>query len=154
VDDIGIAKGRGGGARDDQYVARRRQRGAVAAKELAHQTADAVARRGTADLAARGDAEAGGRSLRLACDHDEVRKADPPSVALQRQVLMALAQPEAGRKVLAAFAGRTQDGCLGGIETVNRLRPLARRRLITCCPPGVAMRARNPCVRFRRLLLG
>jgi len=33
---------------------------------------------------------------------------------------------------------------------LNRLRPFCRRRLITSRPPGVAMRARKPCVRFRR----
>jgi hypothetical protein len=56
-----------------------------------------------------------------------------------------------GRKALLATV---QRGCLGGTETVRRLRPLARRRLITARPPGVAMRSRNPCVLFRRLLLG
>jgi hypothetical protein len=38
--------------------------------------------------------------------------------------------------------------------TVSRLRPLARRRFSTCRPPGDAMRARKPCVRLRRRLLG
>jgi len=33
-------------------------------------------------------------------------------------------------------------------------RPLARRLLSTSRPPRVAMRARNPCVRLRRTLLG
>ena len=32
--------------------------------------------------------------------------------------------------------------------------PLARRRLITLRPPGVAIRARNPCFFLRRRLLG
>src|SRR5690606_14275804 len=38
-------------------------------------------------------------------------------------------------------------------DTESRLRPLARRRLMTLRPPGVAIRARNPCVlaRLRRL---
>jgi hypothetical protein len=42
----------------------------------------------------------------------------------------------------------------GGTVTVNRLRPLARRRLMTLRPPGVSMRARKPCVRFLLILLG
>lgn len=42
----------------------------------------------------------------------------------------------------------------GGTVTVNRLRPLARRRLRTLRPPGVSMRARKPCVRFLLMLLG
>ena len=36
----------------------------------------------------------------------------------------------------------------------SRLRPLARRRLSTLRPPGVAIRARKPCVRLRRRLWG
>jgi hypothetical protein len=54
--------------------------------------------------------------------------------------------------------GLRQDGphpgCFGGMETVSRFLPLARRRLSTIRPPGVAIRARNPCVRFLRRLLG
>jgi hypothetical protein len=47
-----------------------------------------------------------------------------------------------------------QPGCFGGMLTVRRLRRLSRRRFKTCRPPGVPMRARKPCVRFRRRLLG
>ena len=43
---------------------------------------------------------------------------------------------------------------LGGTLTVSFFRPLARRRLSTLRPPGVCMRARKPCVRFLRMLLG
>jgi hypothetical protein len=39
-------------------------------------------------------------------------------------------------------------------QTARRLRPLARRRLRTRRPLFVAMRARNPWVRFRCRLLG
>ncbi len=39
-------------------------------------------------------------------------------------------------------------------HALRRLRPLARRRLITLRPPGVAMRALNPCLRLRRRLFG
>lgn len=39
-------------------------------------------------------------------------------------------------------------------ETVNLFRPLARRRDKTARPSFVAMRARNPWVVLRRLLLG
>jgi hypothetical protein len=42
----------------------------------------------------------------------------------------------------------------GGAVTVSFFRPLARRRRITFLPAGVAMRARNPWVRFLRILLG
>ena len=39
-------------------------------------------------------------------------------------------------------------------ETVRRLRPFARRRLSTWRPFFVAIRTRNPCVRFRRRRFG
>jgi hypothetical protein len=37
-----------------------------------------------------------------------------------------------------------QPGCFGGIVIARRARPLARRRLSTLRPPGVAIRARKP----------
>lgn len=43
---------------------------------------------------------------------------------------------------------------LGGVTTDRRLRPLARRLLITSLPPGVAIRARKPWRRRRLRLLG
>ncbi len=39
-------------------------------------------------------------------------------------------------------------------QTARRLRPRARRALITLRPFLVAMRERNPCVRFRLMVLG
>lgn len=39
-------------------------------------------------------------------------------------------------------------------QTASRFLPFARRRLNTSRPPLVAMRARKPWVRFRRILLG
>jgi len=39
-------------------------------------------------------------------------------------------------------------------RTTSRLRPFARRRLRTLRPAAVALRLRNPCSRFRRILLG
>ena len=153
--DIGVADARGARSRDHQHVARRREIDSVAAKEFAHQAADAVARRRPTDLAAGGDAQPRRRAFFVTRDHDEVADGLAPALALQRQKLVALAEPEAWRKALrSGSGGRGQLGCLGGIETVNRLRPLARRRLRTSCPPGVLIRARKPCVRLRRLLLG
>ena len=55
---------------------------------------------------------------------------------------------------LRGEATRYRRAAFGGTCTVNRLRPLRRRRFSTFCPPGVAMRARKPCARFRRRLLG
>lgn len=155
VDDIGGTKAGRAGPGNDQHVERRRQLDAMAAEEFAHQSADAVACRRATDLAASGDAEARRRMVSVTDDHDEVRDGLTPPLALQRQELVSLAQAELRRKALRPIRARgAQFGCLGGIETVNRLRPLARRRLMTACPPGVLIRARNPCVRLRRLLLG
>ena len=42
----------------------------------------------------------------------------------------------------------------GSSETVNRFRPLARRRASTMRPFLVDMRLRKPCVFFRRRVLG
>lgn len=55
------------------------------------------------------------------------------------------------RKVLgkAALVGFNEMG-----QAVRRLRPFARRALMTLRPPSVAMRARKPCVRLRLRLLG
>lgn len=41
-----------------------------------------------------------------------------------------------------------------GVDTARRLRPLARRRLITLTPFAVDMRLRKPCVRRRAVRLG
>jgi hypothetical protein len=39
-------------------------------------------------------------------------------------------------------------------QAESRFRPLARRRRIIACPERVFMRARNPWVRARLILLG
>src|SRR5699024_10448223 len=39
-------------------------------------------------------------------------------------------------------------------QTDSRLRPLARRALMTARPPRVFMRTRKPCVRLRRVTEG
>lgn len=53
--------------------------------------------------------------------------------------------------VTAAARFRKRGSLIYG---VNRARPFARRRLITRRPALVAMRARNPWVRARLILLG
>ena len=40
------------------------------------------------------------------------------------------------------------------LQTAKRVRPLARRALITARPPRVFIRSRKPCVRARRVLEG
>ena len=67
----------------------------------------------------------------------------------------------AGREAASARAGsgthpQALRSGLGALPLygISFLRPLARRRASTLRPFWVAMRARNPCVRLRRSLLG
>ncbi len=62
--------------------------------------------------------------------------------ALDRQKIAASAKPMAFAE--ACVRRRDYPGCFGGIVTVRRWRPLARRRLSTLRPPGVAILARKP----------
>ena len=85
-------------------------------------------------------------------EHDEMLGVMPPPVVLDAKVVATLPEPSALRE--AGRAPFAHPGCFGGIDAVRRFRPFARRRFSTFRPPGVAMRARNPCVLFRRRLLG
>jgi hypothetical protein len=140
------------GFRDDDNVRRWRHAAPCRSHHLANETLHPVADHGIAD--ARADRNADPRRAIPSCSsqHDEVVCVIAPGITLHTQVIHALAQPRALRE--ARRPARRHPGCLGGTEAVRRLRPLARRRLRTFRPPGVAMRARNPCVRLRRRLLG
>ena len=63
---------------------------------------------------------------------------------------MHCGQALAGRR--ADPAGAADSGNID--QTARRLRPLARRALITARPPRVFMRTRKPWVRARRVLEG
>ena len=54
----------------------------------------------------------------------------------------------------APLGGKPQRRTGVGDQGISFLRPLARRRARTLRPFAVAIRARNPCVRARRTLLG
>ena len=61
------------------------------------------------------------------------------------------------RRVTLAARGYLKDHAaayLDGSRTVRRLRPFFLRRLSTSRPHRVAIRARKPCVRMRRLFRG
>ena len=61
------------------------------------------------------------------------------------------------RRVIRAALGYIKDHAaayLDGNFTVRLLRPFLRRRLKTARPHRVAIRARKPWVRIRRLLRG
>jgi hypothetical protein len=72
----------------------------------------------------------------------------------RRETLLgaAIALPSETQRPLSE--PQDHPGCLGGIVTVRRRRPLSLRRLSTLRPPAVAIRVRKPWVRFRLTLLG
>lgn len=59
-----------------------------------------------------------------------------------------------GGQYLAAHAPNVFGRAYRSSATVSRLRPFARRRFKTIRPFLVDIRTRNPCVFFRRLVLG
>lgn len=94
VVDIGVPNAGRTGPSDDEDVAGASKLQTAAAEELAHHAANAVALWRAAHLAAGSDTEARRLLMSLADDHNEVRDAVAPSLALQGQELVSLAQPE------------------------------------------------------------
>lgn len=119
-------------------------------ERFADQPANAIALHRDPDRP-RGDGQPETRALeRIPASHgleERLRVSLPASVHMVelRLVAEALAGAE-GERPDRISAMRRQG--------MRRLRPLARRRLNTLRPFFVAMRARNPCVRLRRTLLG
>jgi hypothetical protein len=89
--------------------------------------------------------------VKFACVQHEMGALEAHAFALQADKLRASMQP-VGRTEAQRRTRTSYPGCLGGIEIASRVRPFARRRLSTLRPPGVAIRARKPWVRFRRRL--
>jgi len=95
--------------------------------------------------------------------HRHQPPANPLAVLVDAQKLGAAPNPAGGRKRAQLRFGRIFPGHLGNrpesagydpVDTLNRFRPLARRRFNTRRPPLVAMRTRNPWVFLRRRLFG
>lgn len=137
---------------DDQHRLRWVNPGTDPSEDFADQPLDPIAYNRTPDPFAHCNAQARPTSRRRLGDHHKQGPRPSSWGALKPQELPALPDPRRARQARAAAL--RYRGCFGGIVTVSRLRPLARRRFSTCRPPGVAMRARKPCVRLRRLLLG
>lgn len=150
---MGIAQLVGVGLGDDHDVDRWLDIGTTEAEYLAYHTLYSIPHNSVPNSLARGDAEPGYTSGGGILDHHQVLRMATAPQSLQAEEFPA--SSDAG--CLGEVAGPRHclyPGCFGGIETVRRRRPLARRRLSTWRPPGVAIRARKPCVRFRRRLLG
>ena len=83
---------------------------------------------------------------------DDLEPGRPPSTAAgyHRLELDRARETPMPRETL----GRQAPPCFEGIWTVNCRRPFLRRRLSTARPQRVFMRARNPCLRMRRLFRG
>ena len=87
-------------------------------------------------------------------DNDEVTALPSLPRLLDSEKLSTNAEAGRFRKSVPAVLGGQRRACFGGIKTLNRLRPFARRRLMTARPPAALIRTRKPCVRFRLVLLG
>jgi hypothetical protein len=138
------------GLRNDHEIAAEAMTIGMPSKHLADPPLQAVSDHRASSLATHSDSEAG-RPVAIAYEKHEAR-GSPLVTTAERQELPTATKPRRLGEALA-LSGRHR-GCFGGMETVSRLRPFARLRLRTLRPPGVAMRARNPWVRLRRVLLG
>src|SRR5690606_36520042 len=125
-----------------------RQPMADLAKGLAHQTLDAVALDRTLRHAL-GDREAktGMTQLVVAEAQMKTAAADATAACARGGEVAGPAQPRLARQ---SGRGHHRYAAYG----IRRLRPLARRALMTLRPSAVAIRARKPCVRARLSLLG
>jgi hypothetical protein len=137
---------------DDHHVEAARERRLVEAESLANEALAAVASDGRADLARRHDADPR-RTVVVARveQHEEMARPDASRATLDAQEVWALLDALGARQPVAAAAL-----CDHFFQMVvaRRARPLRRRELITLRPPAVAIRARKPCVRARRVLWG
>src|SRR5689334_5953608 len=137
--------------RDHDHVVLEPRSARMAAERFSDPAFQEIAGHRAADLPTDGDPEPRHAGRTPQHEH-EVSHPSLFAAAAQGQELPAATNARRLREALA-MAGR-HLGCFGGIETVSRLRPLARLRLRTFRPPGVAIRVRNPCVFLRRVLLG
>jgi len=124
------------------------------AKELSQYSFHAIPHDRFAKAACDCDTEPGPPPWRGGAHHHEMGTVSPLPTLLQREKLPAYQQTRGLGERIALPLRIQRCACLGGIETVKRLRPLARRRLRTARPAAVLIRVRNPCVRLRRRLLG
>jgi hypothetical protein len=112
----------------------------IQAEKLAYQSARPVAPYSRTDPAGHGQSQSPGRSTFFSPPYKEDKRSREQSAAAvtaTREILFP------GQPVFAVES-----------QTVNFLRPLARRRRKISRPAGVLMRARNPWTLLRLILLG
>jgi hypothetical protein len=153
-------------ASDHHEVRVLRERCPALAKPLPHEPLHPVPNDGSADPAAHDQSKPG--PARGARDFQRERPTRPPTpLGAGSLKIPALADAIRRSKALRStrgvrgLQGQAGLGPEGGLETyfelivgTSRFRPLARRRFNTRRPALVLMRARKPCVRFRRIRLG
>ncbi len=115
----------------------------VPPKKFPYQALHPVANNGSADLTTGSYTEPRRPFLPPQDQHDKCPPHPPLAVCLDTKKVLASPQAQRFREPLCLYP-RCWLGCLGGMVTVSRLRPLARRRLSTARPPGLAIRARKP----------
>jgi hypothetical protein len=134
------------------------------AERLANHTANAIAfDRATGCAHGNRKSQPRERKPVATCHHGKEIVGEARALRMHRIELrfaaQALLQGEAEASVNAGIAAhrgvaRPRRARERGAYGMSFLRPLARRRARTLRPFFVAMRARNPCVRLRRTLLG
>lgn len=144
------------GSGNDDQIEGRMDEVVVFSEELTNLPPDAIALWRIPDLAAGGDSQTRGSGGEGSCENDEARPGLSPTPILQGNEIRALPNVQSFGKPLVPnrLEVVAHPGCFGGIETVRRLRPLARRRAKMARPAAVAMRLRKPCLRKRLRLLG
>ncbi len=130
----------------------------VSAKKLSQEPFDAVANDGVPDSRAHRDAQSAFFPIVCLADDDKMGGVNLASPLGQAQEFGSFSKTglfgkprPAPRQLSTCFYVRAR---FGGTTTVNLFLPFALRRLRTFLPPGVAIRARKPCVRLRFMLLG
>ena len=132
-------------ARADDQIGCRQTRLSVT-KGLSHQSAQPITRHGIADGASR-HRQSEPRMLQAVRTYSDREESVAVAAAgfVSRLEIDLAQHPVRRRKAIGR--GRSAQG-------MSFLRPFARRRDRILRPFAVAMRARNPCVRARRTLLG
>ena len=135
--------------RNDDDVVPIGDRGELSSNGLSQAAFDAISHHGVSNLLADCQRHPTG-SILSGCIDDE-NTGQPDATAFALDPLDIPRQPQ------AAFTGKTQRSALAalaGYGRTRRLRPFARRRLMTFRPPVVFIRARKPWLRLRLMLLG
>jgi hypothetical protein len=171
-DELCIGQFRRARLRDDDEVAGNCEPLAMEANELTQASLDSITHDRVTDFPTHTETESRfTRRNPFERDDYEVRAVAGPALFLDGQEIPSRPHAEvllptattrmvrrrtssSGRGAIVDAGHAQRRAGFAGTWTVRRLRPFLRRRLSTLRPPGVSMRARNPCVRLRRKLLG